>query len=102
MRDISEKPFSSDEENNIRSCGAVGFLWQQVAVAFSLDPNFVREQFKYKKGTVYELYMEGRMQNELEIRQAVLQSAKNGSTPAQQQMLEYYSKVDSDINDLIV
>lgn len=100
MRDLKDKPLSPDEEEHLRCCGAVGFTIAQVAIIFELDKMEVTRQFSQKQGTVYDLYMEGRYQNELEIKQAVLQSAKNGSTPAQQQILEYYASVDSELRDL--
>lgn len=87
-------------EDNIRSCGSVGFSWLQTAIALNLDKADVKKQFATQSGKVYDLYMEGRYQHELEIRQAVLQSAKNGSTPAQQQMLEFFATADSELRDI--
>lgn len=95
-----DKMLTQDDEENIRNCGAVGFTWQQVCDTFCFDREVIRSQFSERKGKVYELYNEGRLQQELLIRLAVLNSAKNGSTPAQQQMQGYYADADASIDDL--
>lgn len=89
-----------DDEENIKNCGAVGFTWQQLCNVFCFDREVVKSQFSERRGKVYELYNEGRLQHELLIRLAVLNSAKNGSTPAQQQMQSYYAAADASIDEL--
>lgn len=93
-------PLTEEEQENIRNCGAVGFTWQQVADSMALDRDVVRQQFLDERGQIYDLYHEGRLQQELNIRLAVLKSAVNGSTPAQQQMQTYYADADNAIRDL--
>lgn len=100
MSDITI-PLTDEDQENIRNCGAVGFTWEQVADTFDfLTRSIVREQFLNERGQIFELYHEGRLQQELNIRLAVLKSAVNGSTPAQQQMQSYYADADNSIRDL--
>lgn len=99
-RNLKNNPFSPEEEENLIAMGAVGFTAAQVAAVFELDPNMVKNQFRLERGEIYEIYYKGRLQSELEIRSAVLKSAKNGSTPAQQQMQEYYSQADDNQREL--
>lgn len=88
-----------EEQEQVQQCGAVGFTPDEVAMVFGWEPFLVHHQFDAKKGSIYTNYMQGRLQSELNIRQAVLKSAQNGSTPAQQQLLEYYRVADAYIGD---
>ena len=63
---------------------------------FDLDPATVRRQFTNQQGDIYKTYLQGRLQKELEIRQAVLTSALNGSSPAQLQMLQFFAAADEE------
>lgn len=90
---------TADQEEQIKQCGAVGFTPDQVAIVFGFEPWQVHQQFDEKKGCIYQAYMQGRLQSELNIRQAVLKSAYNGSTPAQQQIEEYYRVADAFISE---
>lgn len=83
-----------DEIENLQKCGAVGFTPEQVALIFGWPIMRVADVFDRKLGTIYETYMQGRLQAELNIRSAVLQSAENGSTPSQQQIYEFYRVAD--------
>lgn len=100
MRHIDEQPLTPEEEENLASCGAVGFSWKQVAAVFDFDPDEVRKQFMSQSGTIFDTYNRGRVQHELNIRLAVLKSAENGSSPAQAQMQQYYDAVDNEIYEL--
>ena len=95
-RNLDTNPLSPEETNALAICGSVGFSWRQVADIFDLDPAAVHTQFANEKGDIYTLYRQGRLQKELEIRQAVLTSALNGSSPAQLQMLEFFAAADEE------
>lgn len=100
MRDLNTNPLSPEEQNALTICGSVGFSWRQVADIFDLDPALVRRQFADEQGDIYRTYHQGRLQKELEIRQAVLTSALNGSSPAQLQMLEFFTLADEENHSL--
>lgn len=100
MRDLKYSPLSPDEEANLESCGGVGFTADQVAAIFELDKQLVREQFSTQSGPIWDRYYKGRMQAELEVRQAILKSAQNGSTPSQNKILDLYDFADRDIQEL--
>jgi hypothetical protein len=95
-RNLDTNPLSPEETNALAICGSVGFSWRQVADIFDLDPATVRRQFTNQQGDIYKTYLQGRLQKELEIRQAVLTSALNGSSPAQLQMLEFFAAADEE------
>lgn len=100
MRDLKDNPLSPQEEEILASCGAVGFTWKQVAIIFDLEQSEVRAQFMEERGQVYEVWLRGRLQKELEVRQAVLQSALNGSSPSQLQLMNFYNEADAEHLDL--
>lgn len=100
MRNLDTNPLSPEETNALTICGSVGFSWRQVADIFDLDPATVRRQFTNQQGDIYKTYLQGRLQKELEIRQAVLTSALNGSSPAQLQMLQFFSAADEENKNL--
>lgn len=100
QRNLDNTPLTQEEEEHLISMGAVGFTAAQVAAVFDLDPNMVKDQFRLERGVIYEIYYKGRLQSELEIRSAVLKLARNGSTPAQQQMQEYYRQADDNQREL--
>lgn len=90
---------TEEEQENLQQCGAVGFSPDEVAIVFGWGAWLVHRQFDEKKGNIYETYMKGRLQAELNIRMTVVKSAQNGSTPAQQQLQEYYRIADQYIGD---
>lgn len=71
-----------------------------MAIIFDLEQSEVRAQFMEERGQVYEVWLRGRLQKELEVRQAVLQSALNGSSPSQLQLMNFYNEADAEHLDL--
>lgn len=71
-----------------------------MAIIFDLELSEVRAQFMEERGQVYEVWLRGRLQKELEVRQAVLQSALNGSSPSQLQLMNFYNEADAEHLDL--
>jgi hypothetical protein len=91
---------TEDELQQLEQCGGVGFSYSDVAVIFGLDPSEVREQFRSKQGCIYERYHVGRLQAELILRQNILNSANNGSSPSQLYMMKLYEQADTANNEL--
>lgn len=71
-----------------------------MAIIFDLELSEVRAKFMEERGQVYEVWLRGRLQKELEVRQAVLQSALNGSSPSQLQLMNFYNEADAEHLDL--
>ena len=86
---------TEDELAQLEQCGGVGFSYADVAVIFGFDPSEVREQFRSKQGSIYERYRVGRLQAELILRQNILNSANNGSSPSQLYMMKLYEHADA-------
>ena len=91
---------TEEELQQLEQCGGVGFTYADIATIFGLDPAEVREQFRAKQGAVYDRYHIGRLQAELILRQNILKSANNGSSPSQLYMMKLYESVDTSHHEL--
>lgn len=89
IEELEEKDYEE-----IIVCGRVGLTYKEVAYNCGLAIADVARQFVEEDGRVFESWIRGRLQAELEIRQQVMQSAKNGSTPAIEQMLNFFKRAD--------
>lgn len=96
MRDLEEKELA-----NIEQCGRVGFSYEELAAVLAVPVEEVEEQFRDKCGKVYEAWLKGRMQVEIELRQAMLRDALNGSSPMLEKMLSIYRKTEETNRKLI-
>ena len=95
MRELTDKDLHEIEE-----CGRVAFTYREVAYHLGVPQAEVRQQFVEEKGEVWEHWVLGRMQVELEIRQVVLSSAKNGSTPMLDKMLDFFKRTEREHREM--
>lgn len=95
MRDLSEKDLT-----DIEQCGRVAFTYKEVAYHLQIPVAEVKEQFVKQSGVVFEHWMLGRLQVELEIRQVVVAGAKNGSTPMLEKLLDFFKRTEREHNEL--
>lgn len=96
MRELTEA-----EVANIENCGKVGFSYKELAIILSVPEMDVREQFEQKEGSVYMAWMKGRLQTELDLRNAILREAKDGSSPMLNQMKTILQKTDEEHDKLL-
>lgn len=96
MRELTDK-----EITDIEQCGRVGFSCKELAAVLSVPVEEVEHQFRAESGSVYEPWLKGRMQVEIELRNAMLREALNGSSPMMEKMQEIYRRTDESINKLI-
>lgn len=92
---------TEEDLKEIFACGRVGLTYREVAYNSGLLISDVKKQFIEEEGVVFEQWELGRLQAELEIRQQVLESAKNGSTPAIEKMIDFFKKADLVHRELI-
>lgn len=95
MKELTEKDLKEVEQ-----CGRVAFTFREVAYHLGVPVAEVRDQFLHEKGEIWEHWIQGRMQVELEIRQVVMSGAKNGSTPLLDKMLEFFRRTEREHRDL--
>lgn len=96
MKELTEADLA-----NIEKMGSVGFSYKDVALALSEPEMDIREQFELKEGSVYAAWMKGRLQTELNLRQAILREAQNGSSPMLSKMQAILSDTDEEHEKLI-
>lgn len=96
MRELTEA-----EVANIENCGKVGFSYKELAVILSVPEMDVQEQFEKKEGSVYMAWMKGRLQTELDLRNAILREAKDGSSPMLNQMKNILQQTDEEHDKLL-
>ena len=95
MRELTEKEIA-----NLEQCGRVGFGCKDLAAILSVPLDEVEEEFRNEKGKVYEIWLKGRMQVELELRQSMLKEALGGSSPMMEKMLKIYHETEESIQQL--
>lgn len=94
------RELTADELKDVEQCGRVAFTFKEVAYHLQLPIPEVREQFMKEKGEIFEHWMRGRLQVELEIRQVVVNGAKNGSTPMIEKLLEFFKRTEREHKEL--
>lgn len=92
---------TDNDYKEIEICGRVGLTYKEVAYNSGLTIDVVAKQFVTEDGPIFSHWIRGRLQAELEIRQQVLESAKNGSSPAIDKMIEFFKRADLAHRELI-
>lgn len=95
MRELTEKEIA-----DIEQCGRVGFSCKELAAVLSVPTAEIEEQFRAESGPVYEPWLKGRMQVEIELRNAMLREALGGSSPMMEKMLSIFRQTNESINKL--
>ena len=68
------------------------FSAAEIASNIDVDPEDLTLLIMARQGPAYAAYMRGWLKTDVELRQCILQSALNGSSPAQQTMREYQNR----------
>lgn len=96
MRQLTEAELA-----NIENCGKVGFSYKELAIILSVPEMDIREEFEKQRGDLYMAWMKGRLQTELDLRNAILKEAKDGSSPMLTQINTILQRTDEEHNKLI-
>lgn len=78
----------------MEQCGRLGFNYKELAAVLSVPVEDVQQQFEAEKGSVYEPWLKGRLQVEIEVRSAMLRDALNGSAPMMEKMLRFFQQTE--------
>ena len=84
--------FNEDQLKEIESMASLFFNPEEIAINLEVDEADFLEMLLTKSGNGYTAYMKGRLKTDTDIRQAILQSALNGSSPAQQMMRDWHNR----------
>ena len=81
--------FTPEQLEEIESMACLFISTDDIAINLGVDPDEFTELISTKIGEGYKAYFKGWMKTEVDLRQSILQSALNGSSPAQQMMMHY-------------
>lgn len=84
--------FTQEQLDEIEAMATLFLPPDDIAINIGVDPDEFTELINIKSGTGYQAFFKGWMKTEVELRQSILQAALNGSSPAQQMMLNYQNK----------
>jgi hypothetical protein len=84
--------FTQEQLDEIEAMALIFIHPEDIAVNIGVDPEEFVDLINTKSGEAYTAYFKGWMKTEIELRKSILQSALNGSSPAQQMMLQYQNK----------
>lgn len=87
---------SEEQLNEIQSMASLFFTPEEIAVNIEVDPSDFLLSIKSQYGQAYKRFMAGRFSAEVELRKAVQQAALNGSSPAQQIMINWQNRLSNE------
>ncbi len=85
---------TEEQERQIFEMGKLGFSCKEVAINFNLPIREVISQFASEDGNVFFAWKRGNIQAMFELRQTIMSSALNSSSPAVKEMLLILAKVE--------
>ncbi len=77
------KALTEEEKENLEHFAGLLFNDRDLALIMGLNVEAFRMQMLLEKGEIFEIVSRGRLKAEAEIREAIIEMAKRGSTPAQ-------------------
>jgi len=83
---------TAEQYKEIETMASLFFSAEQIAINIEVDPDEFTELIETHQGDAYKAYFSGRITTETQLRQSILQSAINGSSPAQQLMIEFQKR----------
>lgn len=81
-----------EELAEVERLSALFFTPREISLMLELDIRQINDQLDQKEGNFYCAFLKGRLQNEVDLRKAILQLAKAGSSPAQTMAMDLLNK----------
>ena len=82
----------SDKIKEIEDLSELQFSIEEIAIIVGLDAVELKKCINEKKGDKYLAFEKGRLRADASVRASILKLAKQGSTPAQKQMMDLIEK----------
>ena len=92
MPKFSHKDFTPEELALIEELASYFFTPREIAVMVELDPDEAVFLVSSEGNPFYTAFQKGRLQNEVNLRKAIIQLAKAGSSPAQTMSMDLLNK----------
>ena len=80
--------FTEKELQTIEELASLFFSLKDIAIVLEKNPEEFISIINLEEGIAYSMYKKGWIASEIEIRKSLMESATNGSSPAQEMMLE--------------
>ncbi len=87
---------TEEQLKGIENMASLFFSAADIAFNIEVDVDDFTELIQTKQGEAYKAYFKGWMNSEKDLRKSILESALNGSSPAQQMMKEYQNKAKNE------
>lgn len=84
--------FTKEQLECIEEMAGLFYNPEDIAINIEMDSEDFCNQVKAKTGEGFKAYMRGWIKKDIALRQAISKAAENGSSPAQQLMIDYQNK----------
>ena len=91
---------NKEQLENLEKLAGLQFSIKEIAITLGVKPADLKKMIAVESSRAYIRYERGRIQVEAEVRKAIQQMAKQGSTPAQKQMMEIILRNKEELADL--
>lgn len=83
----------------VESLAALFFSPREISVMLEVYPDELLNQLDLREGSFYRSFQKGRLQSEVNLRKAIMQLAKAGSSPAQTMAMDLLRKSSAKMLD---
>jgi hypothetical protein len=83
---------TAEELAEVERLAGLFFSPREIAVMLELHLPEILEQLDSNEGNFYRAFQKGRLQNEVDLRKAIMQLARAGSSPAQTMAMDILNK----------
>ena len=80
--------YTSDELQTIEDMAALFYSYKEIAIVLEVDVEEFKALMRLEEGNAYSRYQKGWITSDMSIRKSLLESAVNGSSPAQMMLME--------------
>lgn len=84
--------FNEETLSEVENLASLFFTQKEICIITELDYNKVAILFNDHDSPLHKHYMKGFLQSEMQVRTSLIDLAKNGSNPAQEQILKIIEK----------
>lgn len=83
---------TSEELAEVENLAGLFFSPREISVMMEFDADEINEHLDSRQGDFYRAFQKGRLQNEVDLRKAIMQLARAGSSPAQTMAMDLLNK----------
>jgi hypothetical protein len=80
---------SEEQLKEVEEMAELFFNVNEIAANIEADAEALDLEMEMKRGLFYRAYMKGWLKGDVALRRSIAKAAENGSSPAQQMMLNY-------------